>query len=926
MKTLRYILVAACALLAYSLPAMAQMTKTELLAEYPGAAGDINNSIEGREFMVAFPPNEADGVAIQTRTIEICVTSRFETEVTLSMPGLGIGPITKLVAPHYVTTFSNGSGELSWAMEIREGGNITEKGIFLSAPDPICVWVMSAKQFSSEGYTALPVDTWDRQYMHIGYYDYPEPQFDLYRGGGFVVLAQENETQVVFQLSGTSNGGETQSGAKIGQPFSVTLNRGQTYMLRGNGQDGSFDMTGTKITATKPIGLVSFHERTIIPAAAAGVSPISRDNLCEMVPPISAWGTRHFSLELKRKNRGDHFRIVAAEPETRYEIRYYDVSGDKTLLGIRNGTLTTAGQWAEFENVNPAQNPTVTSIRGTAIFESDKPTAVMLYSYSAAWDSAEEFDPFMTSIPPLGQMLMGQTFSATPPRTEFKTNWFTVLAQAPADMDAEKTPLRAVTLDEQSVASKDPLFLVNRIPETNIYWARINVQPGAHTIESPVPVSHWIYGFSQFESYAWTSGIGTNMLNTNDTEAPEMFATPLGDIGLTIRADELRVDDSGLAAIELVRSESPNMTIELDDNLSRPGKHESGSVVISVDDRAQDARALVIARDRAGNVNHIFFEYSSPDIVLSESNIDFGIVRVGNDATMTVNAANNGGTPTALEGIILDPVGVFTLTPPALPLTIAPGESISFDIKYTPVEETAVNMALPDRAKVRLVFNGGSELMLDLAGHGGLPHLRTTVYPFVVKVGEFRCNNPAIKLSNVGTYEMIISDISALDGLQPPFEYQGPDPGLPLTLAAGATLNFGPICFSPQMEGVQTQEVQLDTDDPDNPTTTVVIEALGEPASSVDEKTGDAQFISVMPTAATDRITLRLSAAETTAPVQIMVYDLHGRLVMQERRTALTTSGFNDFALDLGGLAAGRYYFTLTQGAQHHTGQFSVLR
>ncbi len=923
MKTLKYFLLVACALLVYNLPTAAQMTKTELLAKYPGAAGDINNSIEGREFIVAFPPNEADDVAIQTRAIEIYVTSRFETVVSLSMPGLGIGPIKKAVEPYSITTFSDDSGDLSWAMEVREDEVISSKGIIISAPDPISVWVMTAKQFSSEGYAALPVDTWDRVYMHIGYYDYPEPQFNLHRGGGFVVMAQEDETEVVFKLSGTNNGGTTREGASIGEPFAITLNRGQTYMVRGNGLDAGFDITGTKISASKPIGLVSFHERTIIPAAAGGVPPISRDNICEMIPPISAWGTRHISLELHRKNRGDYFRIVASEPETRYEIRYYDKDGDKSLIGIKNGTLSNAGQWAEFENVNPAQNPDVTSIRGTAIFESDKPTAVMLYAYSAIWDNDEEYDPFMTVIPPQRQMLMGETPCATPSRAEFNTNWFTILAQAPADMDAEKTPLRAVKVNGSAVASKDPLFLVNQIPETNIYWARINIQPGAHKIASPIPTSHWIYGFSQFESYAWTSGIGTNQLNTGDTSAPGMVAVPDGDARLAITAEELRMDDSGLAAIELVRDESANMSIVLDENLSRPGKHESGSVVIAVEDAAQDAHGLVIARDRAGNVSHIFFEYSSPSIVLSDSELDFEIVRVGRDATLTFTATNNGESPNVLENIVLEPAGVFTLTPPALPLSIAPAQSISLDITYAPVEETAVNMAMPDRAKVALIFSGGFELEVDLAGHGGLPHIEIETAAFsTTRVGEQDCRNPGIVVRNVGTFELVLTSV---DDVVAPFVLNA-QATTPLTLAPGFDLRLGPICFTPTRDGEFQQDVRILSDDPDQPNAVAMLSAIADKASPVDDNPGAAQIISATPLPATDVITLRVSAAATPAPIEVMVYDLHGRLVLRERRTTLNTTGFNDFKLDLRGLAPGQYFFALTQGAQHHTGQFSVLR
>ncbi|MDW8225567.1 MAG: hypothetical protein RMK93_06050, partial [Bacteroidota bacterium] len=163
----------------------------------PPADWILNNSAQGREFWIAIPPNEVDGYPGQL--LELYVTSSYNTEVTLfsAMDGR---VIRKPVRAMDITTFSLLNGDLFWTDEIRESETVTQKGIRLSAPQPISVYVLNGKQYTSDGYLALPVNVWGTEYMHLSYYDYED--FGQKRGNGFVVVASEDQTLVQIQLYG----------------------------------------------------------------------------------------------------------------------------------------------------------------------------------------------------------------------------------------------------------------------------------------------------------------------------------------------------------------------------------------------------------------------------------------------------------------------------------------------------------------------------------------------------------------------------------------------------------------------------------------------------------------------------------------------------------------------------------------------------
>lgn len=169
-----------------------------------------------------------------------------------------------------------------------------------------------------------------------------------------------------------------------------------------------FDLTGSVITSTKPVGLISFHARTAMPNAGRMEG---RDHLAEMTPPVSDWGKRYVTLEYSRERpngigRGDYYRVLAAYDSTRVTGRFYD-KVTKNLVGNINSGRLNAGEFQDF--YYPGATPG-TFPYGVVMFESNKPFFVMQYSTSASWDGDTMHDPFMIGVTPIEQFLSGAVF------------------------------------------------------------------------------------------------------------------------------------------------------------------------------------------------------------------------------------------------------------------------------------------------------------------------------------------------------------------------------------------------------------------------------------------------------------------------------------------------------------------------------------
>lgn len=573
------------------------------------------NTTQGKDFWIAIPPNEVN--PFPTNELEVFIASAYDTEITV-FDASGDKTYKRQVKANEIRTLSDKRGETNWTWEIREPEQVVRKGVRITSKDPICVYVMNSKTTTSDGYLAVPVSAWNTSYIHCGYYDFREARP---WAGGFVVLASEDNTIVSMELRGTGADIATTAGGRRigGAPFYVVLNAGEVYMVKGDATTrGEFDLTGTSITSDKPIGLLSFHERTTMPNLL--VNGNGRNHLVEMMTPTSTWGKTYSTIEFNREHlngqgRGDVFRVIASEPKTRWSLRYYD-RVTRTLIGQSGGLLAKAGDFADITQA-PAPGQLT---EGYSVWLADKPIQVMQYSCSSTWDGDPILDPFMIKLTPVEQYVTA-TFFQFPTSSKWGKHRLNVIAKVDTSSPTYLDDLKSLQIDGIPVHQyPDPLasqIIQNTIGD-GYHWASIDFGPSAtaHTISGNgnVTFGGYIYGYGQFDAYGWPLGGSTKEMGSIDTMPPVITRGTELPTSYSFTVTELRSEDGpardtsqidkGLAVIDTVAGEgSFNFRLIGPDSKSmrRSSRLSSAQYQWEVIDPTKDARCVYFVQDWADN-------------------------------------------------------------------------------------------------------------------------------------------------------------------------------------------------------------------------------------------------------------------------------------------------------------------------------------
>jgi len=785
------------------------------------------NSAQGREFWLAIPPNEADGQPIGNTndiSIDFYVTSSVATEVTLEIPGLGYS-VTKKVEPYKITQFTTWGGETSFGWELRESEKILDMGIHVFAKQPISVYVLNHRHYSADGYLAIPTSAWGREYIHLSYYDFHE---DLYggesRGGGFIITAAEDNTKITINLKGVGDKvGKTLGGQTIPKVYSITLHRGQLYVVMGDGLTrGQFDLSGSKIVANKPVGFISFHKRTLIPSFDLYNG---RNMLVEMIPPTSAWGKQYATVEFARKGRGDFFRVICKEDNTTFHIKWYDI-GDGRLVGQQGPiTLKKSGDFYEYlETFVPQGMPNVMeSIKGTSTFEADKPILVMQYSYSTDWDNAPEFDPFMILVVPVEQFVPGTVFQTPEKESQFLTNWFNIVAIGDST-DPGQEKLRSLKLDDKEIVKIDPMFVYNKIPGTNLYWSKIRVDPGVHRVTGDTRFGGYIYGFSDADGYGWPAAMAINKIDEVDTLPPVLIK--IGECGSYIYTateyrngqldDNPRQIDQGVASVELIEG-SYNYELKI----TRPNPFITYPPVYEVEftlnliDKSKDGFAKFIVTDLYGNFTIDSVSFEAVNLSISPAELNFGNVRLNSTKTMTAVLKNESDSIVTIEGIKLKNGSVFQIISGGAPpqFVLGAGETHDIEIAYTPTTESIAE-TIRDKDSIEIITECDTNSWY-LHGRGVIPKIMVEDWDAgAVLIGSRICKDyqtgTGLKITNTGTDTLLITNIK---GIVAPFELSVPyTPTLPFKIAPKTDIWLISPCFVCSDSSLHSIDVTFESD------------------------------------------------------------------------------------------------------------------
>ncbi|MCX6153354.1 MAG: choice-of-anchor D domain-containing protein [Candidatus Kapabacteria bacterium] len=759
----------------------------------------LYNSAQGREFWLAIPPNEKAGYS--AHALEMYITSSKNTSVTMELPNLGV-MVSKDVKAMEITTYSSLSGDMNWDWEVRESEEVSNKGIHLTADQPISVYVLNAKQFTSDGYLGLPTSAIGTEYIHCAYYDFAEIGAWV---GGFIIVSGADNTRCNITLRGKSLGNTTAKGAKIGSNIMVpVMGPGQTYMVAGDGLSrGTFDLTGSRVISNKPIGFISYHERCIIPSWDIWNG---RDALNEMMTPVHAWGKKYCTVELKRDSQqGDFFRVVGSQDATNFKCMWFDLM-TKEKIAEWPGYLKKAGDFSEWLETVIASGNKLQSVRGLSIFEADKPIMVMQYSYSADWDGNAIFDPLMFLVTPVEQYIPGTVFQ-TPSSVDFIDNYFNIVAIGDTT-DYKHDDLKSIKLDDKFVFNMNPVFLSTQIPGTNLFCAKLVVKPGAHKISGNTKFGGYIYGFSNYDSYGWPAAMALNKLDELDTLPPVL--TIEGECGVyKVKATEKRNGkandnplqvDQGVNTTELVDG-SYNCHLE-PKNVPNPYPpvYEYNFKVI-FDDLYQRGKAIFAVTDRAGNSVIDSITWVPDSVRVNPNPIVYGNVRLRTSKSINVEILNVSDSTVFVEDLKLLKGQYFSIDSGMIPpiIKLIPKQKHIIKLTYSPLVEGLTDKDVDEDSLI--VTTHCLQFPIYVKGRGVIPRIWVEDWdaknvPVNQKVCKSQQTGTGLHVRNDGTDTLIIT---GLKNVAAPFTVTNLTPALPIKVEPGANkdIYLNNICAQP---------------------------------------------------------------------------------------------------------------------------------
>jgi hypothetical protein len=201
-------------------------------------------------------------------------------------------------------------------------------------------------------------------------------------------------------------------------------------------------------------------------------------------------------------------------------------------------------------------------------------------------------------------------------------------------------------------------------------------------------------------------------------------------------------------------------------------------------------------------------------IQLTPSSINFGSTIVGKKVSQTVTVANTGKSTVKIKKAKLSS-GQFSLSGPAMPLSLAAGESSSFQVWFD--ASTAGNAVGTLSVQTD---NGISSEQVVLAGTATAASPQISVSSGSLNLGSTTVgatSDGTLTLTNTGATNLVISLLSVGGG---PFGISGIT--TPSTIAPGGSTSFS-VLFSPTIVGGDSGSITITSNDPQTPTTIIAL-------------------------------------------------------------------------------------------------------
>ncbi len=542
----------------------------------------------------------------------------------------------------------------------------------------------------------------------------------------FAVIAVEDGTTVTITPNGLTRRGDV--GVNCGQgaigrpsPFATELNRGQVYWVKSTDDDLDNDLSGSVVQSSKPVAVIAGSESAFNGETDASVlSDEQRNMSVEQMIPVDFWTDKDYvamqtaqdpGTTPSSTSDGNQYKVFTYNPGTQLTVSITNIS---PYLNVAVDPFQCPA--LTFNNVEQGIDISSNNLPGA-----DTGNKIMVEEYQYRQMSSGTANP---SLAPEQMNII--------PLSRFRTSY---MWQVPDNKYYQRQRRFINVIAQRSQLSH--IFLIHNggapaslfaLPS---YEGNVTIPGHPELVGRSYEVSggaYYAYGDSAFALYQF-GDLGYDLdIDLGDNDGDDYFFSYMSTCGLSLGIDgasspSMTVDticsggwnltvvdgkplDRGISTVDLLNDPngvlkrkpgtdsgyvSQNVDFDPVDFTVNPGDTVV-PVAIKVDNPLQDAWAYVWVVNGAGNDTVIYLHYTAPKLSFlsnqapNDDSINFINSALGADTCAEMVFKDLGGGETFhVTGYHFAQGGQgfrVSSTIPTLPATLAPGDSIVFNVCF----------------------------------------------------------------------------------------------------------------------------------------------------------------------------------------------------------------------------------------------------
>jgi hypothetical protein len=732
----------------------------------------------------------------------------------------------------------------------RPGELLEFKAAHVTSRFPVSVAVYQEGSAAGGMYEAVPTAGLGKKYVISAWYDCPlqdnptPPGFADSASSEFMIIATEDNTNVQWTPNSTTIGGiigMNSGDGSTGQPHTqrLAMRRGQVYWVRSDPNSALNDLTGSSITADKPIAVLGGHEKALLGDPGALVSQWAdvRDIMVEEMTPVDAWDSEYVSIPFlpAQSSRassdgwGDLYRFVT-DANNAGLIDAYTCS-----LGTPNCTPMTKPVGAfqsPATDYNNIEDPEDFIVQTRGADGKLKKMYGIMYDYFQGDNSTDEYAftaPNEMNLIGLSRMKTSTVFHV-PQNSKYQgAQYFNVITTNDS-LKANKILMMINGKSPVSLNSGSKRHTYQIPNHSELIGITFLAQPNAdYLIYGNTPLACYTYGRTEntIKVSPWGYATPTGMLygSRDELNPPRADIIPSCD-HWDVRVFDDRPGDQGIANILLLNDPDGNFSkpgrISYNVSLSPSNLHytpgdTSVSFQVVINDTRKNGYAALYFIDRAGNDTVIDLYYTAPriqkvygaDTMKDNTIVEFKNANVGMPAcsTVIVRILNTGSTDSMLFSAAafgsLDTVRPYSMTAvPSLPAMVHVGDSVVLTLCFNSPDTLKHSAYLP--IAVGCLYD-----TVNVLGNGVTPIIIASDWDFgKVPVGTTSAPH-SITIQNVGNGDLVLDKnwkgLSNTD-----FAFVNSDQ-LPVTIQPRGVNNTLKFTFHPSVKGPSDTRIDWGT-------------------------------------------------------------------------------------------------------------------